>query len=382
MAKAHVYSGLDNLKSADDILKNKRVGLMTHPCGYDRSLQSGIDIIHKNYRLTALFACEHGIRGTAQGGDHIQDEIDPETKAPVYSLYGKTRTPTSEMLQDVDVLVFDFQDVGARFYTYLYSMANAMIACARDGKQIVVLDRVNPIGGEVVQGTLLDEAFHSFVGEYAVPTRYALTIGEFALFVKAHLKLDVDLTVVLLTGWKRSMLWRDTDLIWTPPSPNMPTPETAMIYPGTCIFEGTNLSEGRGTTTPFELIGAPFIDPAKLEEKMRLRKLPGIGFMRASFVPTFSKWAGEMCMGVRMYVTSPESSPFEAGLYLLETIFDLYPNDAKYLGKDAGALAGINLLLGNSDFRSGKLDARALIEKHKPLVEEFKRQKTAYHLYE
>ena len=302
MAKAQVLSGLDNLNLAHDKLFSKRVGLMTHPCGYDSNLQSGIDILSKNYKLTALFACEHGIRGTAQGGDHISDETDPETGVPVYSLYGSTRTPTSDMLKDVDVLVFDFQDVGARFYTYLYSMANAMIACARDSKQMVVLDRINPIGGEIVHGTLLDENFHSFVGEYAVPTRYALTIGEFALFVKDHLKLDIDLTVVPVTGWKRSMLWRDTNLTWTPPSPNMPTPETALVYPGTCIFEGTNLSEGRGTTTPFEVIGAPFIDPAGLEARMRSMNLPGIGFMRASFVPTFSKWAGEMCMGVRMYV--------------------------------------------------------------------------------
>lgn len=382
MAISHVCSGLDNLKNVHDILKDKRIGLMTHPCGYDRNLQSGIDIIHKNYRLTALFACEHGIRGTAQGGDHIDDETDIETGVPVYSLYGETRMPTRDMLGDVDVLVFDFQDVGARFYTYLYSMANAMIACAQYGKKIVVLDRANPIGGEVVQGTLLDEAFHSFVGEYAVPTRYALTIGEFALFVKAHLKLDADLTVVPLTGWKRSMLWRDTDLIWTPPSPNMPTPETALVYPGTCIFEGTNISEGRGTTTPFELIGAPFIDAARLEERMRRMNLPGIGFMRASFVPTFSKWAGEMCMGVRVYVRDGCANAFEAGLYLLENILDMYPGEARFLGENANALAGANLLLGTSDFRLGKKDAKGLIDMHKPLIDEFKKQKEAYHLYQ
>ena len=177
------------------------------------------------------------------------------------------------------------------------------------------------------------------------------------------------------------MLWRDTNLTWTPPSPNMPTPETALVYPGTCIFEGTNLSEGRGTTTPFEVIGAPFIDPAGLEARMRSMNLPGIGFMRASFVPTFSKWAGEMCMGVRMYVQNAQADAFAAGLYLLEAILDMYPQDAKFLGEDAGALAGINLLLGTSDFRTGKTDAKGLIVMHKPQIEEFKKQKTAWHIY-
>jgi len=377
----HVKCGLDNLSMAHGLLSGKRVGLMTHPCGYDSNLQSGIDILHSAYKLTSLFACEHGIRGTAQAGGHVDNETDPETGLNVYSLYGKTRMPTPDMLSDVDVMVIDLQDVGSRFYTYLYSMANVMIACAGTGKSVIVLDRVNPIGGTCVQGTLLDEAFHSFVGEYAVPTRYALTIGEFALFVKDHLKLDVDLTVVPLTGWKRDMLWRDTGCIWTPPSPNMPSPTTALAYPGTCIFEGTNLSEGRGTTTPFEIVGAPFIDGAKLEARMRRLKLENVGFLRAGFVPTFSKWAGEMCEGVRMYPLSGDADMFAAGLFLLETILDMYPNDAKFLGEDAGALAGVNLLLGTSDFRTGKKDARTLIEAHRPLIREFEKQKRMYHIY-
>ncbi len=284
-----VKCGLDNIALVEDKLKNRRVGLMTHPCGYDSRLVSGIDIINRNYRLTALFACEHGIRGDAQGGDHIENCIDTETGVPVYSLYGITRTPTPEMLSEIDVLVVDLQDVGARFYTYLYSMTNAMTACASAGIPVIVLDRVNPLGGEIVQGTLLNERFHSFVGEFAVPTRYALTIGEFALFAKAHMHLDVDLTVVPLSGWRRDMLWDDTGCIWTPPSPNIPSPRTTLVYPGTCIFEGTNISEGRGTASPFELIGAPFIDAAHLEKRMRSMAIPGTGFMRASFTPTFSK---------------------------------------------------------------------------------------------
>lgn len=379
MAQVAVKTGLDNLKGVHEKLEGKRVGLMTHPCGFDRNLKSAIDIINENYCLTALFACEHGIRGDMQAGDEVQNEVDRETGVPVFSMHGKIKMPTEEMLNEIDVMVIDLQDVGARFYTYLYSMANAMIACARFGKSVVVLDRINPIGGSVVQGTLLDENFHSFVGEYAVPTRYGLTIGEFAYFVKDHLKLDIDLTVSKLTGWKRDYLWKDTTAVWAPPSPNMPTPETALMYIGTCIFEGTNLSEGRGTTTPFELVGAPFIDAGKLEKRMREYDLPGIAVLRASFTPTFSKWQGEMCSGVRIRALTGAADAFRAGLYLLDTIRDMYPNNVQFLGNTA--LAGINLLLGTDDYRAGRLDADGLINKHLPLINEFKETKKKYHLY-
>ena len=380
--KVHVRSGLDNLKLAHDALNGRRIGLLTHPCGFDSTFTSTIDILHANYRLTALFACEHGIRGSVVAGAHIDQETDAATGLPVFSLYGDTKMPTPEMLSEIDVFVVDLQDVGARFYTYICSLAFAMIACARAGKPIVVLDRINPIGGRTVQGTLLDERFHSFVGEYAVPTRYGLTIGEFARFVKDHLKLDVDLTVVPLTGWKRGMLWEDTDAVWAPPSPNIPTPHTALVYIGTCIFEGTNLSEGRGTTTPFYVVGAPFIDAVRLTARMRALNLPGVGFMPAYFTPTTSKWNGEACQGARLFLASGEADAFAAGLYLLEAILDLYPRDAKFLSDDPSALAGTNLLLGTDEFRAGGLSAAEVIKKHRPLVEDFKRRSEKYYLYE
>lgn len=380
--KVHVRSGLDNLNLAHDALSGRRIGLLTHPCGFDSTLTSTIDLLHANYRLTALFACEHGIRGNVVAGAHIDQETDDVTGLPVFSLYGDTKMPTPEMLSEIDVFVVDLQDVGARFYTYIYSLAFAMIACARAGKPIVVLDRINPTGGSVVHGTLLDERLHSFVGEYAVPTRYGLTIGEFARFVKDHLKLDVDLTVVPLTGWRRGMLWEDTDAAWAPPSPNIPTPRTALAYIGTCIFEGTNLSEGRGTTTPFEVVGAPFIDAVRLTERMRALNLPGIGFMPAYFTPTTSKWQGEACRGVRLFVSSGEADAFAAGIHLLEAILDLHPRDAKYLSDDPTALAGTNLLLGTDEFRAGGLSAAELIQKHRPLVKDFQRRSEKYYLYE
>lgn len=381
MGRTHVRVGIDNLSMAHDQLKDKRLGLMTHPCGYNSDLESSIDVLRARYRLTALFGCEHGIRGDVQDGLAVDRETDAATGIPIFSLYGKNYAPTPEMLGEIDAMVVDLQDVGARFYTFVYSMANVMIACAEAGKPVIVLDRMNPIDGVHVHGTLLDEKYHSFVGEYAIPTRHGLTIGEFARFVKDHLKLDVRLTVVPMTGWRREMLWEDTDAVWTPPSPNMPTPRTALAYPGTCVFESTNVSEGRGTTTPFELIGAPFIDGQALAERMRGMKLPGIGFLPASFVPTFSKWEGERCHGVRVFVQNASADAFAAGLYLLETILDMYPNDARFLVDDAGAEATASHLLGCVDFQRGLTDARGLIEKHRPLVEEFARFKTAYHIY-
>ena len=350
---------------------------MTHPCGYDARLVSTIDLLHQNGRLTALFGCEHGLRGAAQAGAAVADEVDSETGAPIYSLFGDIHAPTPEMLDEIDVMVVDLQDVGSRFYTYVYSMCYAIEACARAGKPVVVLDRINPLGGALCQGTLLDERFHSFVGEYAVPTRHGLTIGEFARFFVAYKRIDADLTVVPLTGWTRDMYLDDTDAIWTPPSPNMPALMSVLDYPGVCLFEGTNISEGRGTSIPFQIVGAPFIDGARLEKAMRAQKLPGMGFRRAGFTPTFSKFSGEPCQGVQMYVTDRRvADPAMAGLVLLETIMNLWPNDARIDRPEH-----FNHLLGDDAFAAGREDARTLMARHRPLVEDFERRAAAFRLY-
>ena len=375
--RAHVQCGADNLRLVWDKLAGKRLGLMTHPCGYDARLVSTIDLLHQNGRLTALFGCEHGLRGEAQAGAAVADEVDSETGAPIYSLFGDIHAPTPEMLDEIDVMVVDLQDVGSRFYTYVYSMCYAIEACARAGKPVVVLDRINPLGGALCQGTLLDERFHSFVGEYAVPTRHGLTIGEFARFFVAYKRIDADLTVVPLTGWTRDMYLDDTDAIWTPPSPNMPALMSVLDYPGVCLFEGTNISEGRGTSIPFQIVGAPFIDGARLEKAMRAQKLPGMGFRRAGFTPTFSKFAGEACQGVQMYVTDRRvADPAMAGLVLLETIMNLWPNDARIDRPEH-----FNHLLGDDAFAAGREDARTLMARHRPLVEDFERRAAAFRLY-
>lgn len=248
--KAHVLSGLDGISRFDDLLRGRRVGLMTNPTGIDHQLRSSIDILNERYRLSALFGCEHGVRGDAQAGDRVDTYTDAQTGVTVYSVYGKSDRMTREMLDAFDVLVFDIQDVGARFYTYLYSLSYAMEECAKAGKTVLVLDRINPIGGIRRGGTILDLRFRSFVGDYELPTQTGLTIGEYARYIRHYLKLDLDLHVAPLTGWSRGMYLDDTDLPWVAPSPNCQSLATALVYIGTCVFEGVNVSEGRGTTQP------------------------------------------------------------------------------------------------------------------------------------
>ena len=372
MSKAHVLSGLDHIDSVDHLLHGRRIGLMTNPTGVDHSLRSGIDILHRRYGLSALFGCEHGVRGDIQAGDPVATYVDEQTGVTVYSVYGDTKHLTDEMLDTFDVLVFDMQDVGARFYTYLYSLAYAMQACARAGKSLVVLDRVNPIGGHKRGGTILDLRFRSFVGDYELPTRYGLTIGEYARYIRHYSKLDVDLTVVPLFGWQRHMYLDDTDLPWVAPSPNCPTLSAALSYIGTCIFEGTNVSEGRGTTQPFEVIGAPWIDGAALEARMGEYALPGVHFLRTVFRPTFSKHQGQQCHGVQLHLLDRERADVcHAGLKLLEVIRDMYPNHLEFLSWDEGNSYTLDKLLGTDAFRVGGVTADELIAQHAPGVTEF-----------
>ncbi len=377
--QAHVLCGLDRLELADGKLKGRRVGLMTNPTGVDHQLRSGIDIIAERYNLTGLFACEHGIRGDIQAGEAVSAYTDPDTGVPVYSTYGGDGRLKPDMLDTFDVLVVDLQDVGARFYTFLYSLSFAMEECAKAGKSVVVLDRLNPIGGERIEGTLLDERLASFVGMYALPTRYGLTIGEYALWVKAHLRLELDLTVVPLAGWRRWMYLDDTDAPWVAPSPNCATLNAALVYTGTCVFEGTNVSEGRGTTLPFELIGAPYINAGALERRMAEHRLPGVHYRRCAFTPQFNKHAGQLCHGVQLHITDRRSADaFLAGLLLLEEIRAQCPNDFAWITPGAEHLSR---LLGDDAFAAGRLDARALEEAHRPALRGFAREAEAFYLY-
>ncbi len=379
-----IKTGIDNLSLADALLRGKRVGLMTNPTGVDQRLRSTIDLLNAQYNLTALFACEHGVRGSVQAGGHIDSETDPETGVMVYSCYGQSHHLNDDMLDQIDVFVFDMQDVGARFYTYLYSLSFAMEDCARKGKPVVVLDRPNPLGGDTIEGTMLEESrIHSFVGEYAMPTRYGLTIGEYALWVRDHLKLDLDLHIVPMSGWTRDMRFDETGLCFVPPSPNCATYHAAQVYAGTCIFEGTNLSEGRGTVLPFEYIGAPYVDAVTLEKRMNALNLPGVIFRRAYFTPQFSKRTGELCAGVQVHVTHQRAfTPFAAGLYLLDTIRDMHGDALEWVGYEDAEFKTIDKLLGTDAYRLGQYDAAALIAHHKPLIENWREDSRKYWLYQ
>lgn len=380
--KAHVLCGLDRPELYHDILNAKRVGLMTNQTGINRMFHPAIDIIHKNYRLNVLMGVEHGVRGDVQAGKHVDASVDQKTGVPVVSLYGDTRRPSDSLMKEMDVAVYDIQDVGARFYTYLYSLSYLMEACAKNSVPLVVMDRLNPLGGVQTEGTILDESLHSFVGEYAIPTRYAMTVGEYALFVRKHLQLDIDLTIIPLDGWRRAFYLDDTDTPWVAPSPNCATLNAALCFIGTCLFEGTNLSEGRGTTQPFELVGAPWIDADKLADAMKKRALPGVYFRPCTFVPTFSKHHGTLCRGVQMHVTDrAQADLFASGLYLLETIRDRHPNDFAFLTPSDGEQYHFDRLLGTMDYRLGTADADGILRENRPKVEAFRHDIQSLLLY-
>ncbi|WP_277674248.1 exo-beta-N-acetylmuramidase NamZ family protein [Piscibacillus halophilus] len=338
------------LNEQKELIDGKNVGLITNPTGVDKELNSIVDTLHNDpdVNLTALYGPEHGVRGDAQAGEYVEFYIDEITGLPVYSLYGQTRKPTPEMLEDIDVLLFDIQDVGTRFYTYIYTMAYAMEAAEENDIEFVVLDRPNPISGTKVQGPVLEEEYKSFVGNYEIPLRHGMTVGELANLFNEEFEIGADLTVVEMNGWKRNMYYEDTNLEFVLPSPNMPTLDTALVYPGAALIEGTNVSEGRGTTKPFELIGAPFINSAELATHLNNQNLPGVTFRAASFTPTFSKHAGDLSHGIEIHVTHQQSyNPVTTGLHIVKAIHDLYPEDFEFRAENSAGISFFDNLIGN-----------------------------------
>ncbi len=300
-------------------LAGRSVGLVCNPTAVTRDLVHAADLLHgAGVKLRALFGPEHGVRGDAQYMAAVGGGRDARTGLPVHSLYGETAAslrPTREQLEGLDALAFDIQDAGSRYYTYQATMMLCMEAAAEAGIRFVVLDRPNPLGGVLVEGPRLRPGFESFCGLHDLAVRHGMTVGELALLFVAERHLDLDLEVVECRGWRRSMLFRDTRLPWVFPSPNMPTPETALVYPGACLLEGTNLSEGRGTTRPFELLGAPWIDASRLAADLARERLPAVRFRPVSFVPAWDKHAGVRCHGVEIFPTDPARfRPFRTGL--------------------------------------------------------------------
>jgi len=318
---ATVRSGLEVLVSRrPSLIRGRRAGLLCHQASVTRDATHAVDAIRNlsGARLVTLFGPEHGLVGAAQDHVGVGWAIDPATGLRVWSLYGPRLAPTPAMLDGLDLLIVDLQDVGSRYYTFNWTMVLAMRACARAGVSVLVLDRPNPLGGLALEGNIGDPEFSSFVGLYPLPIRHGLTIGELARYLNATQALGCDLTVVPMDGWRRAMRWEDIGLPWVAPSPNMPTPDTARVYPGGCLIEGTNLSEGRGTTRPFELIGAPFLDGRRLARALSRRQLPGVMFRAAGFEPAFHKFKGRHCQGVQLHVTDVRRfKPFATYLALI-----------------------------------------------------------------
>ena len=319
------------LEQKPDALRGARVGLICNQASVDHGYQHAADLLFQNpeIQLSALFGPQHGIRGDVQ--DNMIETghgIDRKTGLPVHSLYSETREPTDAMLQDVDVLVFDMQDVGCRIYTFVYTLANCMRAARRLGKKVIVCDRPNPINGASMEGNILEPEYASFVGQFPLPTRHGMTVCELAQMFNEHFKIGCELEVIPMSGWKREFWHDDTDAPWVMPSPNMPTLDAATVFPGTVHFEGTQVSEGRGTTKPFELIGAPYIDPDAYADALNALGLRGVFFRSCVFQPTFQKHAGVSCGGVQIHVTDRDSfEPWLTGIAMAKFAHDMYPND-------------------------------------------------------
>ena len=313
-----VESGLEVLvRRRPALLRGQRVALLTHQASVDSRYAHAVALVRglRGVKVDRLLAPEHGLWGAPQDHVWIDGTRDPGTGLPVWSLYGARREPSPAMLRGIDTVVVDLQDVGSRYYTFIWTMALAMRACARSGVRVVVLDRPNPLGGALLEGNVADPAFASFVGLYPLAIRHGMTIGELAGYLDERHAIGCRLTVVPMRGWRRAMAWEDTGLPWVPPSPNMPTLDTVLVYPGGCLIEGTNLSEGRGTTRPFEWIGAPYLDAQRYADALESLRLPGVRFRPARFQPTFHKWAGRLCDGVQVHVTDARRfKPFLTGL--------------------------------------------------------------------
>jgi uncharacterized protein YbbC (DUF1343 family) len=325
-----VRSGLENfLREPPAWVAGARLGLLSHAASVGPDLTSTRELVAHGFpgQLTVLFSPQHGLLGEKQDNMIASaDFIDPVLQLPVVSLYGPRMTPPPEALETVDAILVDLVDVGTRVYTFAATLAKVMEAAAPLHKKVVVLDRPNPIGGSVVEGNLLQPAWASFVGPYPLPMRHGFSLGELACYYNATQEISCDLEVIPAAGWRRGAFYDGTGLPWVLPSPNLPTLEAAIVYPGQVLLEGTNLSEGRGTTRPFELFGAPFLEPLRLLDLLRASELPGVILRPACFEPTFHKWAGQLCQGFQLHVTDRQTfKPYHTTLALLGAIRRLYP---------------------------------------------------------
>lgn len=324
-----VHTGLDLwIGNPAPELRTMRLGLVSHSAAVLPDLTGAVDALRTaGYRLTALFGPEHGFGGAAADGAHVEDFTDSHTGLPVYSLYGATKEPSEQALSQVDALVFDMQDVGVRFYTYLSTLYYVLRAAGKAGKSVFVLDRPNPITGAIIEGGPVEPGYESFVGVVNVPVRHGMTLGELAQFMNSKFALKADVCVVKMQNWRREMWFEETGLPWVPTSPSMPHLSTTVVYPGMCLLEGTNLSVGRGTSLPFEIFGAPWLDSHALAKRLNALALSGARFRPFQFVPAGNRYAGELCEGVQVHVTGRDAlRPVSLGLQILAALRAFHPH--------------------------------------------------------
>jgi uncharacterized protein YbbC (DUF1343 family) len=327
-----VQTGLERLiADPPPWLRGRRLGLLCNPASVDHRFRHARQLVDRRFpgALRALFAPQHGFFAEKQDNMiESPDMLDPVLGIPVHSLYGATRVPRPETFSDIDVLLVDLQDAGARVYTFIYTLSYCMETARGCGKKVLVLDRPNPVGGLAVEGNLLDPDCSSFVGRFPIPMRHGMTVAELARLFNTRFGIGCDLEVVPMAGWKREMLFPDTGLPWVAPSPNLPTPSAAMVYPGQVLWEGTNVSEGRGTTQPFELFGAPFLDSSRLEEELNQTPIEGAVLRPVVFEPTANKWQGRCCTGFQIHLTEPQRyGAYSATLRLLQAVMRLHPRE-------------------------------------------------------
>jgi uncharacterized protein YbbC (DUF1343 family) len=382
--------GLERLL-ADGRLRGSRVGLVANPASVDRRFLHAADLLAaaEGVTLAALFGPQHGFHADLQ--DNMIESPhahDARRRVPVHSLYSETREPTPAMLEGLDVLVIDLQDVGTRVYTFIYTMANCLKAAGLAGLPVVVCDRPNPIGGVAVEGPMLEHGFESFVGLFPIPLRHGLTMGELARLFNAEFGLGAELDVVPMNGWHRGMYFDATGLPWVMPSPNMPTLDTAIVYPGAVLFEGTQLSEGRGTTRPFELCGAPWVDAGRLAARLNAHRLPGAWFRPVRFEPTFHKFAGQACQGCQLHVT--DRAAFRPVLSSVAWLREFHAESPERFAwrqppyEYEHEKMPIDILAGSSALRQqveSQEDPRRIAESWEPAVAQFGRTRGRYLLY-
>ena len=379
--------GVDNfMQNFRHLVKNKKVGLLTNPSGANRQLIATSDLLDQapDIHLTALFGPEHGIRGAIHAGQHIADTTDAKTGLPVFSLYGKKRKPTPDMLSDVDVMLVDIQDIGLRAYTYIYTMARVMEAAAENDKKVIVFDRPNPIGGIRVEGNLAEEPYFSFVGLYPIPYQHGMTIGELALLFNTEFNINCDLQVIPMQGWQRHMFWEETGLVWIPTSPHVPHWKTVLYMGATGTFgELGVLSEGVGYTSPFEILGAPWIQGQLFAAKLNQLNLPGVIFRPLYFKPYYLHYQGQICQGVQLHLTDARAfRPYATGLHIMRIHMDIYPQQDLF--QKPGRVNMFDKVVGTDKIRKSLIDGLSVEEIEQNWQEnlnKFKDNRIKYLLY-